>query len=58
MLQNLTYNVINLLNFDSHSFQCSSGILNTLPCSMGTAFNPVSGSCDDPMNVPGCTILK
>ena len=30
------------------------GILHTMPCAPGTAFNPEIGVCDWPYNVPGC----
>ena len=30
------------------------GILYTMPCAPGTAFNPAIGVCDWPENVPGC----
>ena len=41
----------------SNFYQCGAGVLYTMPCAPGTAFNPVIGVCDWPYNVPGCATL-
>ena len=38
----------------SNFYQCGAGILYTMPCAPGTAFNPEIGVCDWPYNVEGC----
>ena len=42
------------LNF----YQCGAGILYTMPCAPGTAFNPDIGVCDWPYNVEGCGTVE
>uniref|UniRef100_H2ZFD1 chitinase n=1 Tax=Ciona savignyi TaxID=51511 RepID=H2ZFD1_CIOSA len=38
----------------THYYQCSNGILYTMPCPAGLVFNPFQLYCDWPSNVPGC----